>query len=83
MKVLAGMLLAVALCGATEQQPNSGTSSDIQRAVAWERQKDEAAARQARKEKRNPSVTYNTRRTEEPPEGTLVKDPGPGSSKDK
>jgi hypothetical protein len=53
--------------------------SDMQRAIAWERFKDMAAARQARKEKVHPSVTYsnpdrNADRTAE--EGRQVKDPG-------
>ena len=48
MKLLAGLLAVVSLCAAADK--------DMQRAIAWERQKDRAAARQARLEKRHPSV---------------------------
>jgi hypothetical protein len=52
---------------------------DMQRAIAWERYKDLAAARQARKEARHPSVTYfnnANREMDESTPGTKVVDPG-------
>jgi hypothetical protein len=71
MRVLAGLLFAASVYGAVDR--------DMQRAIAWERHKERAAARQARLEKRNPSVTYNKntadRAVEQP---NQVKDPGPG-----
>jgi hypothetical protein len=74
MRLLAGLLLAVSLYGAADK--------DMQRAIAWERQKERAAARQARLEKKNPSVTYSNdsaNRSAEDQEtpGRPVKDPGP------
>jgi len=73
MRVLAGLLMAVSMYAATDK--------DMQRAIAWERHKDRAAARQAQLEKRHPSVTYGTntanRSAEEPQSGNTVKDPGP------
>ena len=77
MKLLAGLLVAASMYAAADR--------DMQRAIAWERQKERAAARQARLEKRHPSVTYNSdsnanRSVEESaPAGKPVKDPGPGS----
>ena len=72
MRVLAGLLAAVAMCAAADR--------DMQRAIAWERHKDRAAARQARIEKRHPSVSYtnNANRSAEDNSATdKVKDPGP------
>ena len=42
--------------GAGQDQP---VNNDMQRAIQWEKQKEAAAARQARLEARHPSVTYN------------------------
>jgi hypothetical protein len=75
MRVLAGLLVAVSLYAAADK--------DMQRAIAWERHKDRAAARQARLEKRHPSVTYNNndtanRSADDQQNGKTVKDPGPG-----
>jgi hypothetical protein len=73
MKVLAGLLAVVSLCAAADK--------DMQRAIAWERQKDRAAARQARLEKRHPSVPAvadnSANRTDESQPANTVKDPGP------
>ena len=74
MKLLAGLLAVVSLCAAADK--------DMQRAIAWERQKDQAAARQARLEKRRPSVpavtdTNSANRTDESQPASTVKDPGP------
>jgi len=58
----------------------AAADKDMQRAIAWERQKDRAAARQARLEKRHPSVTVNNNsanRTDESQPANEVKDPGP------
>jgi hypothetical protein len=74
MKLLAGLLAVVSLCAAADK--------DMQRAIAWERQKDRAAARQARLEKRHPSVPATpdsnaANRSDERQPGNTVKDPGP------
>jgi len=70
------MLLA-SLCGAVDR--------DMQRAINWERQKDRAAARQARKEARNPSVPTPSnsanRSAEDDVQGRKVVDPGPSPKK--
>jgi hypothetical protein len=70
-RVVAGLIAAVSLCGAVDK--------DMQRAIAWERHKEQAAARQAAIEKRHPTVTYNNtanRSSEEQPEARPVKDSG-------
>jgi hypothetical protein len=69
-RLIAGMCVAAALCAAADK--------DMQRAIAWERFKDQAAARQAAKERRHPSVSYNStaNRASEDVQGTPVKDPG-------
>ena len=69
----AGMVLAAV---AADRQ-----SDDMRRAIAWERYKDLAAARQAVKERTHPSVTYNrseANREDEHalPPGQRVVDPG-------
>jgi hypothetical protein len=73
-RIIAGMLIAGGLAGAADR--------DMQRAIAWERFKDRAAARQAEKERRHPSVTYDNRNnanrsTDDQKDGKTVKDPGP------
>lgn len=76
MRVLAGLLFAASVYGAVDK--------DIQRAIAWERHKERAAARQARIEKRNPSVTYNKDTADRAVEdANKVKDPGPEIPREK
>jgi len=79
-KLVAGTVLLASLCGAVDR--------DMQRAIAWERHKDRAAAIQARKEARHPSVTYSNnsstsanRSAGEEPQGRKVVDPGPSPKK--
>jgi hypothetical protein len=73
MKVIAGIIVVASLLGAADR--------DMQRAIAWERHKDQAAARQARLERRHPSVTHDANRAErssdQEMQGRPVKDPGP------
>jgi hypothetical protein len=74
MKLLAGLLAVVSLGVAADK--------DMQRAIAWERQKDRAAARQARLERKHPSVpavteSNSANRTDEREPANTVKDPGP------
>ena len=78
-RLVAGLTVFAALACAADR--------DMQRAIAWERFKDRAAARQAAKERRHPSVTYNdnnsaNRSTDEDVQGTKVKDPGPREYRD-
>ena len=73
-RLVAGLTVVAALGCAADR--------DMQRAIAWERHKDQAAARQAAKERRHPSVTYDNnttanRSTDEGVQGRTVKDPGP------
>jgi hypothetical protein len=73
-KVVAGTMLLASLCCAVDR--------DMQRAIAWERHKERAAAIQARKEARHPSVTYsndsaNRSADRDEVEGRRVVDPGP------
>jgi hypothetical protein len=75
-RVVAGTMLLASLCGAVDR--------DMQRAIAWERHKDRAAALQARKEARHPSVppaNSANRSTEDEPQGRKVVDPGPSPKK--
>jgi hypothetical protein len=83
-RILAGCMLIAPLVYGQTPKKQSTMSSDMQRAIAFERHKDMAAARQARKEKTHPSVTYsNANRTvEEPAQGQKVQDKGP-AKKDK
>jgi len=89
-------LLAVLVCAGTLCAPvvsaasnnKKGMSDDMRRAIAWERHKEAAAARQARIERRHPSVppAANADRTMEEPQrqGRPVKDTGaPGTRRDK
>ena len=73
MRVVAGLIVAACLLGAADR--------DIQRAIAWEHHKDQAAARQARAERRHPSVNYDANRenrsSDQEMQGRPVKDPGP------
>lgn len=72
-RLIAGLTVAAALAGAADR--------DMQRAIAFQRAKDRADARQAAKERRHPSVTYNNstanRSADEQMEARPVKDPGP------
>jgi len=76
-RLVAGIMLLASLCGAVDR--------DMQRAIAWERHKDRAAALQARKEARHPSVTYSNdaanRASQDEPQGRKVVDPGPSPKK--
>jgi len=79
-----GVLVAPLVYGATpKKQP--AMSDDMQRAIAFERYKDLAAARQARTEAIHPSVTNSNRNrsVEEPEQGQPLKDKGPAVKKDK
>jgi hypothetical protein len=79
-RLIAGLTVVAALGCAADR--------DMQRAIAWERFKDQAAARQAAKERRHPSVTYNNnntanRQNEDATEGRKVTDPGPKAYRDR
>lgn len=68
-----GLLLAPVLVGAERERTRM--TDDMRRAIAFERHKEAAAARQARIEARNPTVTYTADREAEP-QGRVVADPG-------
>ncbi|HTS29525.1 MAG TPA: hypothetical protein VMH81_26830 [Bryobacteraceae bacterium] len=75
---------------ATPRQESEAAPSQVPvpqtmaQAIAWEKFKDEAAARQARLEAKHPSVAYSdANRSAEEPQGRPVKDPGPRVKKDK
>jgi len=57
----------------------SNMSSDMQAAIAWERHKEAAAARQARIEARHPSVTNNANRSADEGEGKVKDEKAPGA----
>jgi hypothetical protein len=71
--VLLALCVSAGLLPAAEPR----MSDDMRRAIEWERYKDLAAARQAVKERKHPSVTYGEANRSEEPEGRPVKDPGP------
>lgn len=83
----AGLLVTPLVFGASPEK-SSTMSNDMRRAIAFERYKDVAAARQARKEAVHPSVTYTNAdrsadRVDESTQGKPVKDPGPGRKQDR
>lgn len=86
---LVGAALAFApIVSAETPRKQSGMSKDVQEAIAYQRAKDRADARQARLEAKHPSVTYtdanrSADRSTEDPQGRPVKDPGPAPSSKK
>jgi len=59
-------------------------TQDMQQAIAWERHKDAAAARQARIEAKHPTVTYEGANRSTEDTGRQVKDEkAPGAKRDK
>jgi hypothetical protein len=84
----AGMVFAPMVLAATPKK-QTGMSEDMRQAIAFERAKDRADARQARLEKIHPSVTSSDanrnadRSMDESTQGRPVKDPGPAPRKDK
>ncbi len=90
-RLLAGLVCAGALCAplvSAASTKKSTMSEDMRRAIAWEHHKDAAAARQARLERRHPTVpsanANANRSVEEPQQGRTVKDPGePATRRDK
>jgi hypothetical protein len=83
--VLCLMSTAVAAPAARAAEKKN-IDNDMQRAIAWERYKDLAAARQARKEARHPSVTYSNhanREGDESAPGTKIEDRGPSDYRKK
>jgi hypothetical protein len=64
------------------QAKGSGMSEDMRQAIAWERAKDRAAARQAAIEARRSGKTQNADRTvDDKDAGRKVKDTGPPGAK--
>jgi len=84
----AGLLVTPAIFGQSPKK-SSAMSDDMRRAISFERYKDVASARQARKEAVHPSVTYSNadraadRSRDETTQGKPVKDPGPGRKQDR
>jgi len=86
-RLLAGFVSAAfvlaPLCQAADRQKNSESKqdSDMARAIAFQRQKDAADARQARLEAKHPSVSYSNsaeRSADRDVTGREVGDPGEG-----
>jgi hypothetical protein len=80
--VLLGALFVAGTLAAADKpkQSDKARSSDMQRAIAFERYKDLAAARQARKEARHPSVpqpSADRSADREDKDSSTVRDPGP------
>jgi hypothetical protein len=65
------------------QHPKKEDAAGVQRAIAFQRAKDRADARQARLEARHPSVDYSNadRRMDDSEEGHHLKDPGAAPQK--
>jgi hypothetical protein len=84
-RMLAGLLcagaLAVPAVSAASSKHTRGMSEDMRRAIAFERHKAEADARQARIEARHPTVppvsANRSAEKEVPPGARVVHDPGP------
>ncbi len=87
----AGLLFGTLASAATPKKRQARMSDDMRRAIAFQRAKDRADARQARLEARHPSVTYtnadrsaNRSVEQSPAQGRRVKDPGvPATRHDK
>jgi len=64
---------------------DSSMSQDMRAAIAWERFKDAAAARQAAIEAKHPTVTYtnSANRTADDKDPQVKDDKAPGAKKDK
>jgi hypothetical protein len=85
-KLLAGFVSAAfvlaPLCQAADPQKRTGNTqdSDMARAIAFQRQKDAADARQARLEAKHPSVGYSNsaERSADRASGNEAGDPGEG-----
>ena len=75
----AGLLLAPLGLTQDKQQKPKKMDDDMSRAIAFERYKDLAAARQAKKEEKHPSVTYTNadRSVERDNDANRPKNPGP------
>jgi hypothetical protein len=76
------------MISAETSQKQSGMSADMREAIAFQRAKDRADARQARMEAKHPSVTYTDAnrtadRSMDDSPGRPVKDPGPAPAKKK
>lgn len=67
----------------TNSKVTRSESDGVQRAIAFQRAKDRADARQARLEQRHPSVDYSNadRRMDDSNDGHHVSDPGPAAAK--
>jgi hypothetical protein len=76
----AGLLLApLGIAADKDSNSKKPMDDDMRRAIAFEHYKDLAAARQARKEAKHPSVTYSNadRSGDRDQDANRVKDPGP------
>jgi hypothetical protein len=92
-RFLAGLigsgLVFASMVSAAEAKKPPAMSEDMRQAIAFERAKDRADARQARLEKNHPSLSYtdanrNADRSIDESQGRIVKDPGePTTRKDK
>jgi hypothetical protein len=81
-----GVVFAPLALSQTAQKGNEkpAMSEDMRQAIAFQRQKDVADGRQARKEAIHPSVTYSDTnrsadRSMDDSQGRPVKDPGPAT----
>ena len=86
----AGLMVAPLTLAQTKRnttEKREAVSADMREAIAFQRSKDIADARQARKEAVHPSVTYSDAnrsadRSVDDSQGKPVKDPGPTVRKD-
>ena len=80
-------LLAASMVWAEQPKQKPAMSQDMKEAIAFERHKDRADARQARKEAIHPSVSYTNAyhseadRSADEPGRHIVKDPGEPSTR--
>jgi hypothetical protein len=83
----AGFVFAPIFAAETPRK-ESGMTQDMREAIAFQRAKDRADARQERLEAKHPTVTYtdanrSADRSVDPSEGRPVKDPGPAPTSKK
>jgi len=81
--VTAGFLLSPFGCAADRPQKKDQSSDEMAQAIAFERHKDAAAARQARIEAKHPTVTYSNSEAERSADRDASKDSKSGEDREK
>lgn len=81
--VAAGFVLSPFIAAADRPQKKDQSSDEMAQAIAFERHKDAAAARQARIEAKHPAVTYSNSNAERGADRDASKDSKSGEDREK